>query len=514
MSLRAAPVNESKSLTCLLEGILPADQISEAEISGLCLDSRAVKPRDCFIALQGEHSHGLRYLEQALDAGANAILTDADDMIENEQNSVSVPIVVVKNLREYLGEISNRFFDNPSREMTIIGVTGTNGKTTIAALLAGVLKQHFGAAAYVGTLGTGCWPELKEQTNTTPDLLSLQHQFATWHAQGVQACALEASSHALAQGRLQGVDIDVAIFSNLSHEHLDYHGSMQAYGESKRLLFSKPVRDAVINIDDAFGRDIYGRIDPDIRLWPYGVTVSDQDYPNLTHASSINTSLDGIEMWVSTPGGEGTISSPLVGEFNVANLLATIAGLAALRLEFDEIASAIAKTQAIPGRMQVVNRELPDNAATLPTVIVDYAHTPDGLRHSLATLRKMVMGRVICIFGCGGERDREKRPMMGRIAEQLADTVIITSDNPRGESQDEIVVQILAGQVSPSDSIIEPDRRQAIAQGIGMASDCDVVLIAGKGHEDYQLIDDKALPFSDLAVSLENLARVSSGTLA
>lgn len=514
MSLHVAPINESKSLTCLLDGILPVEQISEAEISGLCLDSRAVKPRDCFIALQGEHSHGLRFLEQALDAGANAILTDAEGVIENDQVSVSVPIVVVENLRKYLGEISNRFFDYPSREMTIIGVTGTNGKTSIAALLAGVLKQHFGAAAYVGTLGTGCWPDLKEQTNTTPDLLSLQHQFATWHAQGVQACALEASSHALAQGRLQGVDIDVAIFSNLSHEHLDYHGSMQAYGESKRLLFNKPVRDAVINIDDAFGRDIYARIDPDIRLWPYGVTALNQSYPNLTSASSINTSLDGIEMWVSAPCGEGRISSPLVGEFNVANLLATIAGLAALGLEFDEIVSGIAKTPAIPGRMQVVNRELPDHAAALPAVIVDYAHTPDGLRHSLATLRKMVTGRVICIFGCGGERDREKRPMMGRIAEQLADTVIITSDNPRGEPQDEIIAQILAGQAAPNDSIIEPDRRQAIAQGIDMATVCDAVLIAGKGHEDYQLVGDEASPFSDLAVSLENLAHVSNGTQA
>ena len=497
---------KAKSLSSLLDGILPAEAIFDAEISGLCLDSRAVKPRDCFIALQGEQAHGLSYVEQALQAGAGAILADAELSQQDERLPASVPFMCVENLRDHLGEISNRFFDYPSREMSIIGVTGTNGKTSVAAILATVLKRHFGAAAYVGTLGMGCWPDLAGGVNTTPDLLSLQGQFATWRDQGIKNCALEASSHALAQGRLKGIDIDVAIFTNLSHEHLDYHGTMEAYGESKRLLFNKPVRAAVTNIDDAFGRDIYQRIDRDIGLWPYGVSASKESYPNLTTASDITTSLDGIEMWVSSPCGEGRIRSPLVGEFNVANLLATVAGLAALELDFDDIAEAIAETNAIPGRMQIVNHDLANKADCLPTVLVDYAHTPDGLQHSLASLREMVSGKLICVFGCGGERDKEKRPMMGQIAERLADTVIITSDNPRGESQKDIGTHILAGQTKPEDSIVEPDRRKAIGKAIGLASVGDAVLIAGKGHEQDQLISGQSLPFSDIAVSKEALA--------
>ena len=510
MSVSAKPAVSVKPLSELLEGFVSPEKIGDVEVAGLSLDSRQIEPLDCFVALQGEASHGLSYLEQALDAGASAVLTDARYPQENMGANARAPVIVIENLRLHLGVIANRFYDYPSCDMTILGVTGTNGKTSVAAILAASLQQRHGAAAYVGTLGMGCWPKLNATANTTPDLLSLQRQFATWRELGVEICTLEASSHALAQGRLDGVDFDIAIFTNLSHEHLDYHGSMAAYGESKRLLFEQPLRHAVINIDDDFGRDLNANIDPSIQTWPYGLDGSLQDYPTLTTATSVSISLDGIEMWVRSPVGEGLIKSPLLGMFNVSNLLAAIASLTALGFAFDEISQALIATPPIPGRMQLVNRDLSGNSS-LPKVIVDYAHTPDGLKQSLSTLREMAAGDVICVFGCGGERDKDKRAMMGGIAEQLADAVIVTSDNPRNESPTEIVSQILAGQKSPADSLVELDRKKAIALAIGQASSHDVVLVAGKGHEQYQLLEGKCLPFSDLAVCREMLEHLDRG---
>ena len=497
----------TKSLAAILAGIVPDTDTSDIQIGGLSMDSRQISLNDCFVAVAGEQMHGAKYVNDAITRGAGAILVD--DEYTDLSVSGEVPCVMVKGLRNYLPLISNRFYDYPSRDITILGVTGTNGKTTIACILAACLKHQYGESTYVGTLGSGYWPKLKPNLNTTPDLLTLQQHLAHSRANGVDNCTLEASSHGLAQGRLSGIDLNVAIFSNLTHEHLDYHGSMEAYGAAKRTLFQKPVEHAVLNIDDEFGRALHTEIDSAIVRWPYGLHEKSQRYDNLTTAREINASARGIQMLVRTPLAEGLISSSLIGTFNVSNLLAVIAALTALGWEFDDIRAAIASARTVPGRMEVVK---PDNEGhdDLPAVVVDYAHTPDALEKSLEALRALTTGQLICLFGCGGDRDQDKRPLMGRIAERFADKVIITSDNPRSESPELIAEEILAGQETPTSSTVELSRDKAILKAIELASDNDIVLIAGKGHENYQLIGEKKIAFSDQLVSKKILSARSA----
>ncbi|MGR8946870.1 MAG: UDP-N-acetylmuramoyl-L-alanyl-D-glutamate--2,6-diaminopimelate ligase [Gammaproteobacteria bacterium] len=501
----------TKSLASILEGIVPESDSGGVQISGLRIDSRQITPRECFVAVPGENANGIEFLDDAIARGASAALVDANCLEPGDSENKPVPCLIVENLLEHLPLISNRFYDYPSRDITIVGVTGTNGKTSIASILAAAFKYRFGKSTYVGTLGIGHWPHLQPNLNTTPDLLTIQRQLAESRAKGSNHCTLEASSHGLAQGRLAGVEIDVAVFSNLSHEHLDYHGSMEAYAASKRLLFNKPVEHAVLNIDDEFGRRLCADIDSDIVRWPYGLEASKQHYDNLTTASDVNISLRGISMWVRTPVGEGVIRSALIGSFNVANLLAAIAAAAALGWSFDDIAEAIACSAVVPGRMEFINSNVDrgrDGDDSLPTVIVDYAHTPDGLAQSLESLRTLADGRLICVFGCGGDRDKDKRPMMGRVAENLADVVIVTSDNPRSESPQTIVEQILAGQKKPAASHIELSREKAIGFAIGQAGSGDVVLVAGKGHEDYQIVGAQKIPFSDRSLCRKLLQQI------
>ena len=499
-----------KPLSQLLRGILPLDESEEIEVAGLCLDSRAVQADDCFIALQGHETHGLSYLNDALKAGASAVLSDIEYQGHAPQVEAGVPVLVIEKLREHLATIANRFYDYPSNELAVVAVTGTNGKTTVAATLAELLKLHYGGALYVGTLGIGCWPALFETANTTPDLLSLQKHFAACRSAGVKACALEASSHALAQNRMSGIAVDVAIFTNLSHEHLDYHGSMEAYAKAKFQLFKPPLGDAVINVDDSHGRELYEKLDAETCAWPYGLGEKAQGFSNLTTATSVKLGLHGIDMHVSSPCGEGWVHSPLIGDFNVSNLLGVIAALAALGLEFEQISQLLPSASVVPGRMQLVNGDSSGVDGHHPRVIVDYAHTPDGLEHSLKTLREITSGRVICVFGCGGDRDREKRPLMGKIAGQYADSVIVTSDNPRGESPPAIIEEILAGPSATEKFLVEPDRRKAISAAIANARHEDTILIAGKGHENTQLVQGAKLPFSDVEVAREILATTTA----
>ncbi|MEM7465722.1 MAG: UDP-N-acetylmuramoyl-L-alanyl-D-glutamate--2,6-diaminopimelate ligase [Pseudomonadota bacterium] len=503
-----------KSLASLLDGIVPPTSALDIQVHGLQLDSRFVQPRDCFVALQGETEHGLKYLHDAISAGARAVLSDKKSNDSENIDDQTIPLVFIEDLREKLGLISNRLYDYPSSESMIVAITGTNGKTSIASILAVAFKFRFGRAGYIGTLGIGEWPDLKTTTNTTPDILSLQKQFAVWHLDEVHNCALEASSHALAQGRLAGLDLDIGVFTNLSHDHLDYHGNMQAYGASKKSLFKKPIRHAVINLDDDFGRHLFVDIDPEISRWPYAISHAGTQVPNLTTATEISCSLQGIRMRVQCPAGEAWLSSSLIGEFNVSNLLAAVAACAALAWPVDEIIAAIRSVRAIPGRMELINSNASsvNGEAARPTVVVDYAHTPDGLEQALQTLRSMTKGRLICVFGCGGDRDREKRPIMGRLAEALADYVIVTADNPRNESQQDIVNDILAGQAIPENTVIEDDRDRAIALGINSALPEDTVLVAGKGHEDFQIRGQEKIPFSDRDMCISYLNSYHGGT--
>lgn len=506
--------SNGKLLATILEGIVSIAHHQNVVVEGLSLDSKAIKPGYCFVALQGSSGHGLQHLDEATAAGASAILCDEWAQKYMPEKVGVIPIIVVEGLRERLAVVSNRFFDYPSKRISTVAITGTNGKTTIGSIIAVALQQTNGAAAYIGTLGAGLWHNLEPSANTTPDLLTVQHYLASFNAQGIKSCAMEVSSHALAQGRVDGIQFDVAVFSNLTHEHLDYHGSMEAYGKAKQRLFTndrmqgespagcdqQPLANAVINVDDPFGREILQKLDPSTVKWPYGVSVESGRYPRLTTATEIDMSLDGISMRVSSPAGEGVVRSKLIGHFNVSNLLATIASLGALQWTFSEIKKALANVSGVPGRMDVISlASVPD--LSLPTVVIDYAHTPDALEQALESLRDLTQGRLICVFGCGGDRDQEKRARMGAIAEKLADSVVVTSDNPRSEVPRDIIMQIISGQVTPQATLVEEDRETAIRHAIKIANPKDVVLIAGKGHESYQIFGAERVTFSDHEVS-------------
>lgn len=499
--------NSGKPLSSLLDGIAEVSHQHDIEVHGLCLDSRKIVPGDCFIALQGDRGHGLQYLDAVISAGARAVLSDqAGQQFADPAERCRIPVIFVDDLRKELGALSNRFYDYPSKRIKTLAITGTNGKTTIASILAEIFEKAHGSAAYIGTLGIGLWHNLEASENTTPDLLTVQRELAGFANGGIKACTLEASSHALDQNRLDGIETDVAVFTNLTHEHLDYHGSMQAYGEAKRRLFDAgarrcaPPSNAVINLDDPYSEKILAQLDPKTVVWPFAFEGKNQDYPGLTFASNVEASLQGISMHVVSPVGEGFIRSKLLGHFNVSNLLATIASLAALGWEFSEIQKALENVAGVPGRMEVIQLVgLSDDS--VPAVVIDYAHSPDALRQVLSSLRVLTNGRLICVFGCGGDRDQGKRAQMGAIAEQLADVVVVTTDNPRGEDPTEIIRHVVAGQKKPERTLQEVDRETAIRKAIAMADANDVILIAGKGHETYQIIAQRRVPFSDYEVS-------------
>lgn len=492
------------ALAQVLEGILPSAKCPNIEVRNLSLNSQNIQPGDVFVALRGTADHGLRFYQQAVSAGAVAVFSDPNDGIPDTVFTGAVPVIEIENLRTHLGAISNRVYGNPSLDVKTICVTGTNGKTTIAHIVCAALNHLQGDSAYVGTLGIGLWGEFSASINTTPDLLTLQRHLAEWRDRGVKYCALEASSHALEQGRLDDISIGVAIFTNLTHEHLDYHGTMENYGRAKKRLFQKDFSHAVINVDDSFGRELCKALSRRKNVWPFSLDDGDgkqkSDFENLTTASVKKLALSGIEMVVRSPFGRGKICAPLIGAFNASNLLAAFTSLAALGWTFEQIAEALALVPAVPGRMEVVNVfELAD--VELPTVVVDYAHSPDGLQQALVSLRELTNGRLTCVFGCGGDRDSSKRAMMGRIAEKYADNIVITNDNPRTESPQKIVQQILNGVQNIDKAIIETDRRKAIFEAIKHAATNDVVLIAGKGHEHFQQLGKEKIPFSDQACS-------------
>jgi UDP-N-acetylmuramoyl-L-alanyl-D-glutamate--2,6-diaminopimelate ligase len=395
-------------------------------------------------------------------------------------------------LREHVGEIAARFFDRPSAAMHVIGVTGTNGKTSIVQLLAAALQDLGARAATIGTLGAGLVGQIAAGERTTPDAISVHGLLADFRDRGASHVAMEVSSHALDQGRVNAVDFDVAVFTNLTRDHLDYHGTMANYGAAKAKLFAWPgLRTAVINVDDAFGRELAASLPQAVRVLRYGIDAADAD----VHARAVQTHGDGLAFELVTPWGKAAIASGLLGRFNVANLLAVAACLGALGYSLSRITTALTHLQPIAGRMHRLG------GGTAPLVVIDYAHTPDALQQALTSLRAHCAGKLTCVFGCGGERDAGKRPQMAAIAEQLADGVVVTDDNPRGEDGDVIVAHILAGFAHPQSVRVQRDRAKAIAWALREACAGDVVLIAGKGHEPYQEIAGRKLPFDDVDVA-------------
>ncbi len=476
-------------LSELLAGYAAVEQ--DVMLQCITADSRAVKPGDAFFACKGHQTDGRQYIEQAIQQGAAAVIAEMDEQPIAKQ---AVPIISISNLSQQLGFLAARFYGNPSRHMQIIGVTGTSGKTSCVQLLTYALSQLGISCGYIGTLGYGLNNKHNETKHTTPDAVNLQRMLAELQSQGAKAVAMEVSSHALMQGRLQGVHFDIGVFTNLSHEHLDYHGDMESYAAAKYRLFNMPeMQTAIINADDHYGRQWLKQLPANLKVYAY--TTSPKvvmDNIPLLAAHDSKLSLHGIEAGLSTPWGQGKLRSRLLGRFNLSNLLAVLAVLGAMDIDLQEALAAVADLPEVCGRMNCMG------GGDKPLVVVDYAHKPDALAKVLQILREHCQGKLWCVFGCGGERDRAKRPLMGEIAERFAEYIVLTNDNPRGEDPSEIMAEIQQGITKAAWVKVEPDRGKAIAYAIQQAQPSDIVLIAGKGHEDYQIIGDKKLAFSDI----------------
>jgi UDP-N-acetylmuramoyl-L-alanyl-D-glutamate--2,6-diaminopimelate ligase len=488
------------NLRALLDGIATPDR--DAVLRDITLDSREVREGSLFLACRGARHHGLDFAADVAERGAAAILWEPDADRAPPVLRSDLIVTRVPGLSERASEIAGRFFGIPSRQLAIAGITGTNGKTTTAWLLAQALNACGRPAAYLGTLGSAFGGALEAGEFTTPDAVSVQRRLAAFRAQGAACVAMEVSSHALAQSRVAAVHFDAAVFTNLTRDHLDFHGSMDAYAATKASLFAfDDLRLRVINADDPFGAELLSR-----PAFQRAIATSrrpgflPQPGRPYLHASDIVPGDAGLRFQLRSRFGDAQIAAPLVGTFNVDNVLAVLAVLLGSGVPLDEAAAAIATVQAPPGRLQTFG------GGALPLAVVDYAHTPDALDKVLTALREHCHGRLWCVFGCGGDRDRGKRPEMGRIAGRLADEVIVTDDNPRTESGEEIVRGILAGLPGRRVRVIQ-DRGTAIATAIAEAAPGDAVLVAGKGHEDYQVVGRERRPFSDVHAVHAALAR-------
>ncbi|OGT43541.1 MAG: UDP-N-acetylmuramoyl-L-alanyl-D-glutamate--2,6-diaminopimelate ligase [Gammaproteobacteria bacterium RIFCSPHIGHO2_12_FULL_40_19] len=481
-----------KLLAYLLENNLEKTvAFAPVEIFSITNNSRDVTKNSLFLAYPGEKSDGRKYIPQAIVQGATAICYEPSDdfIVEN----ATIPCVPIKNLKITQSEIAARFYDFPSEKIPVIGVTGTNGKTSITHFIAQALNvsiedEKKSRCGIIGTVGYGFLPELKKSINTTPDGSQLQKMFFDMVSEGANTIAMEVSSHALAGQRVNDVQFHTAVFTNLTQDHLDFHITMEKYRDAKELLFQqKGLQYAVINIDDDAGKYYAEKYKQLLTVITYSLNDKNADI----FAKKCVPLLKGFDVHVKTPWGEGEFQCPLIGQFNIANVLAVLGVLGTLKTPFTDILKKLSQLKTVHGRMQLFHQE------NKPHVIVDYAHTPDALEKALESVRAHCAGKLICVFGCGGDRDKTKRPLMGYIAEQLADHIIITNDNPRGENPDQIAQDILRGAVHKNKFSVELDRTQAIEKAIQTADKNDWILVAGKGHETEQIIRDKVLHHND-----------------
>ncbi|MBK8569601.1 MAG: UDP-N-acetylmuramoyl-L-alanyl-D-glutamate--2,6-diaminopimelate ligase [Nitrosomonadales bacterium] len=483
------------------------------KITRLVTDSRAVAPGDTFIAYPGSKTDGRQFIKQAIANGANAVIWEAHGFSWNE--AWQLPNLAVADLRHHAGEIADHVYGSPSQKLWAVGITGTNGKTSCCHWIAQSFCALGKKTALIGTLGNGFHPALQPTLNTTPDAIRLHELLADYLAQGAQAVAMEVSSHALEQGRVNGVQFDVALLTNLSRDHLDYHGDMHSYAAAKRRLFDwQQLKYVVLNLDDAFGAEIAEQLqDKGVEVVGYGLNdaalaLAERLGLRMVYGGALRIDTHGFSLQIHSSWGGGELHNTLIGRFNVANLLGVMAVLLVSGVTLSNALHELSHISAVPGRMQTFS----ENGR--PTVVVDYAHTPDALEKVLQAVREVVGrepvgthdSKIICVFGCGGDRDRGKRPMMGAIAAKLADVSIITSDNPRSEAPLDIIAAIVSGitsgkrETKGTYQIIE-DRASAIAQAVLSAHATDIVLIAGKGHESYQEIRGVKYPFSDAEVA-------------
>ncbi len=472
------------------------------KISRLVTDSRAVTPGDTFIAYPGNQADGRQFIAQAIAKGANAVIWESHNFSWNDM--WKLPNLAVVDLRHHAGEIADHVYNRPSKELWMVGVTGTNGKTSCAHWVAQSLNALHRKTALIGTLGNGFAGALQPTLNTTPDAIRLHGLLADYLAQGAQAVAMEVSSHALDQGRVNGVNYDVALLTNLSRDHLDYHSDMQHYAAAKRRLFDwQQLKYAVLNLDDEFGAELAEQLkDAEVEVVGYGLNdaslqLVEHHGLRMVYGGALRMDAQGFTLQVHSSWGGGELRSTLLGRFNAENLLGVLAVLLVSGVTLSDALRELEQMKAVPGRMQTYG------GSGRPSVVVDYAHTPDALEKVLVALREVIAadgGKLVCVFGCGGDRDRGKRQMMGTVAAKLADVCIVTSDNPRSESPHDIIAAIVSGMHGQGYQIIE-DRAEAIAQAIHSARAADTVLVAGKGHETYQEIKGVKYPFSDAEVA-------------
>jgi UDP-N-acetylmuramoyl-L-alanyl-D-glutamate--2,6-diaminopimelate ligase len=465
-------------------------ELAGTTVSDLSADSRRVTPGGLFLACHGASAHGLDFVADALERGAAAVVWEPQTAGQPAGLALPVPAFPVAGLRQRLGDIADRFFRQPTAHLRVMGITGTNGKTTTAHLIAGAFERLGHPAGLIGTLGCGRVGRLTPGRLTTPDAVETHRALAGIRADGGEVVAMEVSSHALDQNRIGAVRLAAAALTNLSREHLDYHGDMATYGAAKARLFRWPgLRQAVVNIDSEFGARLFESL-PDTLERVAVSRASRAAGARTLCLERIDAGADGLRISYDGPWGAGVLESRLWGEFNADNLGVALAMLLLAGLPHAAAAEALAALDAPPGRMEIFRPAGPG-----PVVIVDYAHTPDALEKALAAARAHCTGGVSCVFGCGGERDRGKRPQMGATAERGADHVIVTDDNPRGEDGARIVAEIVAGMRGKPRVVRRRD--EAIRTAVNGAGAGDVVLVAGKGHEDYQIVGHERTPFSD-----------------
>ena len=489
------------SLATLLPDV-ELGKAAELVVRNLCLDSRQLRTGDAFIALAGIKVDGRDFIAKAIELGAVAILVEADKNWQGIDWLGDVPVIAIDELPSRVSEIAGHFFGEPSTKTQLIGITGTNGKTTCTLLAAQLLAHLQKKSAVVGTIGYGLLDAsvlapLSQQISlltstglTTPDPVNLQRILNELVSGGAASIAIEVSSHSLQQKRVAGLQFTTAVFTNLTQDHLDYHGDLQTYGKVKAQLLQMPLlQTAIINLDDAWASSLADQAPAGVQVLSYSTEkVAD------IFTSQVELHAQGVRAHLHTPWGEADLQSPLLGKFNLSNLLAVIAAAGAQGFSLAEMLPFIAHLEPAPGRMQSVTV---DQAAQEIQVIVDYAHTPDALDNTLQAIHQHKAGRVWTVFGCGGDRDKSKRPQMGKIAERSSDYVIVTNDNPRSEDPAGIAAEIVRGMNHPNGCLVIADRAQAIDFAVQQAKPGDIVLIAGKGHEDYQIFATQTLPFSD-----------------
>lgn len=474
----------------LLKQLLPQTSKS-IDVKGLKLDSRTVQQGDLFFAVKGTQQDGRAYIEQALQRGAVAIVYDPEDYqlaatLVNQHPQAE--FIAMAELQKHISAIAGCFYGDPAYSLRLIGVTGTNGKTSVTQLLAQALDLLNEKCGIIGTLGAGFWQDLQEGKQTTPDAISIQANLAKLLAQGAKAVALEVSSHGLDQQRVSALPFQMAVFTNLTRDHLDYHQTLENYGAAKAKLFAWPsLTTKVINKDDKFGQQLIANYN-DQTLLTYSLENTTADL----YCTDIAFNDDGVQATLITPKGSGKLRSELIGYFNLSNLLAVIASLLGIGYSVTDILAVLPDLKGPVGRMQRLG------GLDKPLVVIDYAHTPDALEKVLMALRLHASGKLICVFGCGGDRDKGKRQLMAAIAERLADHVIVTDDNPRTEDSSLIINDILQGFTQPQNVQVIASRQQAIEQSIKQANTTDIVLLAGKGHENYQEIAGVRHHFSDM----------------